>query len=75
MVIINLPVKISGPDACAACVAGKSVRGRAGGYLELVHIDIAVPMPVSLAGGREYLYVVMHGYTRAIYTRGKASAQ
>ena len=44
-------------------------------YLELVHIDIAVPMPVSLAGGKEYLYVVMDGYTHAIYTRGNLSAQ
>ena len=73
MVITDLPVNTFGPDRCAACVAGKSVRGRAGGYLELVHIDIAVPMPVSLAGGREYLYVVMDGYTHAICTRGKLS--
>ena len=47
MVITDLPVKIPGLDACAACVAGKSVRGRAGGYPELIYIDIPGPMPVA----------------------------
>ena len=62
--------------ACAACVAEKSVhlphkegRGRAGKYLEWVYIDIAGPMPVASARGREYVCVVVDEYTRAVCTR------
>lgn len=70
MVITNLPVKIPDLDAWFTCVAGKSVPGRAGGYLELFNTDIAVPMPVVSAERREYLYAVMDDYTCAVYTRG-----
>ena len=76
IVITDIPAKIPGLDACAACVAGKSVhlphkqgRQRASRYLERVHIDIAGPMPVKSAGGKEYLYVVVDDYTRAVHTR------
>ena len=48
--ISDLPKKIPGLDACAACVAAKSVhlprregRGRVSEYLERVHIDISGP--------------------------------
>src|SRR5258706_9614513 len=74
MVITDLPVKILGLDMCAACVAKKSVHlsqrhGQAGKYPERVHIKAAGPMPVTLAGGREYVYVVVDDYTEAVYTR------
>ena len=62
--------------ACAACVAEKSVHlphkeggGRGCKYLERVHVDIAGPIPVASAGGREYVCVVVGDYTRAEYTR------
>ena len=76
MVITDMPAKVPGLDACAACVAGKSVhlphkegRERATEYLERVHIDIAGPMPVVSAGGREYIYVIVDDYTRAVHTK------
>ena len=76
IVITDMPAKVPGLDACAACVAGKSVhlphkegRERATEYLERVHIDIAGPMPVVSAGGREYVYVIVDDYTRAVYTK------
>ena len=76
IVITDLPAKAPGLDACAACVAAKSVhlphkegRGRASKYLGRVHIDIVGPMPVKSARGREYVYVVVGDYTRAVYTR------
>ena len=76
IVITDLPAKAPGLDACVACVAAKLVhvphkegRGRASEYLGRVHIDIIGPMPVKSAGGREYVYVVVDGYTRAVYTR------
>ena len=54
MEISDLPVKIPGLDACAACVVAKAVylphkegRNRATEYLERVHIDIAGPVPVK----------------------------
>lgn len=66
MVIADVPAKVPGLDACAACVARKSVhlphkegRGRPSEYLERVHIDIAGPMPIASVGGREYVYVVV----------------
>jgi hypothetical protein len=61
MVITDMPAKIPGLDACAVCVARKSVHlpykeghERATEYLERVHIEIAGPMPVVSAGSREY---------------------
>jgi len=76
MQITDLPMKIPGLDACAACVAARSVhlphkegRSRASEYLERVHIDITGPMPVKSAGGREYLYLVVDDYTRAVYVK------
>ena len=58
MRITDLPMKIPSLDACATCVAAKSVhlprkegRSRASEYLEWVHIDITSPMPVKSAGG------------------------
>lgn len=32
-----------------------------------VHIEIAGPMPVKLAGRREYVYVVVDDYVRAVF--------
>ena len=59
MVITDLPVRIPGLGACAACVAEKSAHlphkegsGLACKYLERVHVDIASPIPV-LSAGRE----------------------
>jgi len=56
MVIPDLPKKIPGLGACAACVAAKSVdfphkerRNRAGAYLDRVHIDIAGQVPTKSA--------------------------
>ena len=76
MEITDLPTKTPGLDACAACVAAKSVhlphkegRSRAGEYLERVHIDIAGPMPVRSAGEKVYLYLVVDNYTRAVYVK------
>src|SRR5258706_7975306 len=74
MVITDLPVKILSLDVCAACVMKKSVHlskrhGQAGKYLEQVHIKAAGPMLVTLARGREYVYVVVDDYTEAVYTR------
>jgi len=76
MVITDLPNKRPGLDACAACVAAKSVhfphkegRNRAGAYLDRVHIDIAGPMPTKSAGGKEYEYIVVDDYSRAVYAR------
>jgi len=34
-----------------------------------VHVDIAGPMPIVLAGEREYGYVVVDDYSRAVYRR------
>ena len=58
--ITDLPEKIPGLDACAACVAVKEVHfpykegySCAGDYLCRVHIDIARPMQVKSAGGKE----------------------
>jgi hypothetical protein len=76
MVITDRPTKIPGLDACAACVAAKTShsphkegRERAGEYLRRVHIDIAGPMPVRSASGKEYGYIVVDDYSRAVYTR------
>ena len=71
----DLSVKIPGLDACAACVAGKSVhlphkgRGQAGEYFKWVSINIARPMPVASAKAREHVYAVVDDYTRRVYTR------
>ena len=61
MVTMDLQEKIPGLDACAACVAAKEVHfpynegySCAGDYLCRVHIDIARPMQVKSAGGKEY---------------------
>ena len=76
IVISDIPAKIPGLDACAACVAAKSVhlphkegRKRGSRYLERVHINIAGPMPVRSAGGREYVYVIVDDYTRDVYMK------
>jgi hypothetical protein len=60
MVITDLPSKIPGLDACAACVAAKLVHlphrkgcERATDYLDLIHIDVTGPMPVKSARGKE----------------------
>ena len=76
MVITDMTGKVPGLDVCAVCVAGKLVhlphkegRGQASEYLERVHIDIAGPMPIASASGREYVYVVVDDHTRVVYTR------
>ena len=76
MGISDLPVKILGLDGCAACVVAKAVhlphkegQNRGTEYLERVHIDIAGPVPVKSAGGREYLYVVVDDCMRTIYAK------
>jgi len=37
--------------------------------LDRVHIDIAGPMPTKSAGRKEYEYIVVDDYSRAVYTR------
>ena len=76
MVITDLPEKIPGLDACAACIAAKAVHfphkerySRAGEYLGRVHNDTARPMQVKSAGGKEYEYIAVDDYTRAVYTQ------
>ena len=76
IVISDIPAKIPGPDACIACVAANSVhlphkegRKRSSRYLERVHLDIAGPMPVRPVGVREYVYVIVDDYTRAVYMK------
>ena len=71
MVITDIPERIPGLDACAACIAAKSVRlphkkgrERAKEYLGRIHIDIAGPMPIKSAGGREYVFVVVDDHSR-----------
>jgi GAG-pre-integrase domain len=68
MVITDLPTNIPGLDACAACVAAKTTHSphphkegwkRAGEDLGRVHIDIAGPMLVKSAGGKECEYIVV----------------
>jgi len=75
MVITDLPKKIPGLDACAACVATKSVhfphkegQNRAGVYLDRDHVDIAGPVPMKSAGGKDYEYIVVNDYSRVVYT-------
>ena len=70
IVISDLPVNIPGLNTCAACVAAKSVhllhkegRSRATEYLEHIHINIASPMPLLSAGGKEYLYILVDNCT------------
>lgn len=60
MVITDIPALPPSLDACAACVAGKTVhlphkvgRSRALGYLECVHIDIG-PDAVNSVRGQHY---------------------
>ena len=76
IIITDLQAGVPGLDACAACVAAKSVhfphkdgRARAVEYLERVHVDIVGPMPVQSAGGKEYVYVVVDDFSRAVYTQ------
>jgi hypothetical protein len=76
MIITDLPMKTPGLDACAACVAAKSVhlphrdgRNRAETYLDRVHIDIAGPMQVKSASGKEYAYILIDDQTRVVYMR------
>jgi transposase InsO family protein len=76
MVITDVPAKIPNLDACAACVAAKSVhlphqegRERAKEHLGRVHIDVAGPMEVQSDGGKSYEYIVVDDYTRVVYTR------
>ena len=75
MEITDLLEKVPGLDACAACIAAKAThlphkegRGRASEYLGRVHIDIAGPMPIKSAGGKEYEYVVVDDYSRVVFT-------
>ena len=70
MVITDLPEKIPGLDACAACIAAKAVHfphkerySCAGEYLGRVHIEITGPMKVKSAGGE---YIVMDDYTHGV---------
>jgi hypothetical protein len=76
MVITDLPPKIPSLDACAACVAAKSVhlphkegRNRVSEYLGRVHIGVAGTMEVQSAEGKLYECVAVDGYTRAMYTK------
>ena len=76
IVINDIPAKIPGLDACVACVAANSVhlphkegRKRSSKYLERVGLDIAGPTPVRPAGVREYVYVIVDDYTRAVYMK------
>ena len=41
---------------------------RTGERVSRVHVDIAGPMAIVLAGEREYVYVVVDDYSRAVYT-------
>ena len=78
MLMTDLPKKIPGLGACAACVAAKSVhfphkegRNRAGAYLDRVHIDIAGP---NTHGPRNRLVernmsISVSMNSRAVYTR------
>ena len=70
------PVKCDGDNGkrtagwvAAAPEISMDVRKIAGKQLSRVHIDIADPMPVASAGGREYMYIVMDDSTRAVYAR------
>jgi hypothetical protein len=76
MVITDIPVKIPNLDACAACIAAKSVHlphkeghERAKEPLGQVHINVAGPMEVQSARGKLYEYIVMDDYTCVVYTR------
>ena len=76
MIITDTPAVVPALDACAACVASKSVhlphktsRTCATEYLEQVHVNIAGLMPVPSGGRRHYLYVTINDCTRAVYTR------
>ena len=79
MVINDLPVNLPGLGASAACVVGRSVhlphveRRLAGKYLERVHTNIAGTVPVVLARGRGYVYVVVGDSTCAICEAGAFS--
>jgi len=44
-------------------------RGRASERVSRVHVDTAGPMAIVLAGEREYGYVVVGDYSRAVYRR------
>ncbi len=44
-------------------------RGRASERVSRVHVDTAGPMPIVLASEREYGYVVVDDYSRAVYRR------
>ena len=74
--VIDLPEKIPGLDACAACIAVKAAHfphkerySCAGEYLCRVHIDIARPMQVKWGGGKEYEHIAVDDYTREVYTQ------
>ncbi len=80
MVIANLPVNVRGLDACAACVAEKSVhlphkegRARVGEFLEWFHIDIAGPMPVARLEG-ENMSTSSWMITLAQYLQGRCAS-
>jgi len=75
MEIMDLPKTVPSLDACAACVAAKAVhfphkegRDHTEQYLGRVHIDIAGPMQVKSAGRKEYEYIAVDDYSRAVYT-------
>ena len=55
---LEIPMEVRGGEE-----AGK----RTGRRVSRVHIDIAGPMPITLASGREYVYIVVDDYTRAVY--------
>lgn len=63
----KVPVKSSGPNSCRGCIEGKMVQKpfpsnhdkRSYDTLELLHIDICVPMEVASLGGRKYLLLIV----------------
>jgi len=76
MEITDLPKTVPGLDACTAYIAAKGVhfphkegRDCTEQYLGRVHIDISGPMQVKSASGKEYEYIAVDDYSRAMYTR------
>ena len=57
---LEIPMEVRGSEEASK---------RTGKRVSRVHIDIAGPMPITLASGREYMYIVVDDYTRAVYAR------
>ena len=55
---LEIPIEVRGGEE-----AGK----RTGKRVSWVHINIAGPVAITLASGREYVYIVVDDYTRAVY--------